>query len=132
MRTITVTKKEPLAKVPSGNPFPLQLSNRLANIETVKGDIIKLRSGISVKLPPGVGIRVESLDKRIVILASFEMDGEFTCLAFALEDAAFVVGDVFGKATLVEELMVPVRFVEMGEGKFRIVKGEAKSVEAGS
>jgi len=132
MQTMRVFKRNPRARMPSGNPFSVM---SIADTVFVPMSWFVLETGIGMELPATMDLVVRSLHPRLIPVGHHWRNGELV-LAFMVpatlsSDEAVLIeeGREVALVTIVERKVVPLRFVEFSPSGGRLVKGEPREIE---
>jgi len=96
---------------PMGNPFKV----RAVRADRIGPKLLNIHTGICLQLPECMGLEVHTLHPSVVFLNHrFELNGE---LCVAVHCAGKLGDEPFATVYVVERKVLPVRFIEVKDGK---------------
>ena len=122
MKAIVIKEIEKEVPPPLGNGFDIYAFKSYTSQDGIHVD-----AGISLAIPNGLRLHLESVGKWIV-LGWTTSGGRLNLVLSGVTSP--MKGDKVAKAWVVPEDIVPVRFIQSGEKGGRIIRGDAKIADS--
>lgn len=123
MQTIIIKELEEGIKPPMSNGFDVTVSSE----ESYSNCIYEIQTGISLAIPNGLSLRLDSAGE-FIILGWSNHGGPLRVVV--LSKNVPQCGDKIAKAWIVPEDTIPIRFMQRDPSGGRIIRGEAQNANS--
>lgn len=124
MVTIIVNKVEDGVPPPNGNGFSLCVHE----VDELGGGYYRVDTGVSVSIPEGFNLRVDSTEQWIVLGWTIRKGRLVIVVASAIGKRP-IKKEMVASAWIYKDCLETVRFRQRGESGGRIIRGDAKVVD---